>query len=1746
MLAVLLAIAFTLVTLSRLELRTAINVAEATRADLLAQGGVSIAIAVLHDELIVNGTITSIDQSWRTYFNGAQDGRDNDHDGRFDRANIENRVNRTLYDDPWEPPFPGTPYDYAFFDGATGRQTVHSLLDPILDFGEQLNEIPYNFVDDDGDGAIDELWDELTPWNAVDNDGDGILDSAWFYITVPTVRYLDVDGLGRPTASNGLDDDGDGRIDEEFERWPRLVDFNPSAPGAGTQYNGIDDDFDGFVDEPDELYEWVIGRYAVLVTDEASKLNINVAGNREFRANQGVSPAELDLHPLPEIDDVFARRIVDYRYGAPAGNPASPDQSLPGLDGDDNRNNYFISNNSIDDDGDALALQNDGVDNDGDGFIDEADEGIDELDEGINEPQEYRLFRPLLDDEPFKTIEQMKLLDQFVAEPWNVRNFERNQNLITVSSGNKEVAASRGLQSGDVIADVKLNVNLANKQELVRAIDNRLRPLYGLPPWRPDEYDVYANAVMTSSDWESLRRLYGIKQVKRDSAQLAGNIIDYRDKDSAVTRIEVAREDLFDGGDPFSPGEYSDKTPYGGDLGKYGGSQLVDVYSGVEAIRINEIMVRPVRRVEAVQTHLPFLAGYPQIQDSNTAIVTPTLLNSWQQFGAPNFADAAWHEKSYWYSSSLYKDDDPPANFNDYYGEWTIAPRLDKPSLLPAGDYYLILNLAGRDPAGNPLFPTGAMYVEIFGLPTVLQYNVPEAEIKRKWKIPEPGDEFQCPIPTGFEDGDYLVDGDPFTSGTQPIPFPATGITIRLRNAYSDADLDGNADPVYFNHVTLSQEPNLEWIELVNLSDKPVNLDGWELSIGPESVYIGSDAPVFPPFTTTVIPGSSLETGRPGRLVLSPDPESLRAQAHLFPGIDDPLNPTPICPIRANLEASRSLTGGIFPNNPRLDGVDNDGDQTFLWSLMINHNGWNDDWFLPDPYTDEPTEASDVRTFYPSVDAPCDSTLLPTWSSPRSRWPGPPFMPYEQWFPLPLPFPSRLSPWPTHPDASPGLDPPFPWSLWPAWFPWAPAPGRPGFDEKHFLAVYGLVESEPGEPVIITLYEGPAARGHIADQVSYTSTDVMNADGDLYFNEPADDFYRSLERKNPLYAGDTPAVPDQVYYLSMLVGPPVVPGALGFPPEAVVRLGDGRTVQLPLPVPVDYAVRDGIYDDWPLRRSFTAGDGTPLVPEWVDFGSPVPFSVNLAATYPVDTRHASVGLMSRDGGGHSDYVVVKNANAATIGELLEVPFYRSAREQYLEPLLRAFLDAETSGNAQIFVNKAYPEPRDQNDARWIVPEWFFDWLLSVIDVNGNNLLSREEIYAALMLDAVPVTPQSVLMPLEWMPAMTDILTTSQQMLPAALSNPADADVDPGPWKLVGPNTDNTGWVEVDRDELTIGYVSEAFGQTGVWEWDADDGVEDGLYTLYVITLDETIRPLIGTLEPEAFYPVSIEVSTKNRGNTDYQIVRFLDWVYPSTDGVVRCGLVQIRHNTLKVRVTNRSNRPNYFTRVVLAPRRREPGKLNINSVEPRIVAGYPATPNPGYPLGNEYNMLASLPGLFQGADDAELRRRANRIVLPSWIPAGDLNRGRGGASTLPEVPFRDQNGALSPLSRAAGYRPVGGYQSIGQLVSGIPYEVGNPGSGQYVYALPTDILGATSVADPDLSTIPAVAAAERRAEMSRRFQRISNLITVHSDVFEITCLAQAGRVTEDVNGDGVLDDRDFDVMGERKLRVVYERSTDVP
>jgi len=124
----------------------------------------------------------------------------------------------------------------------------------------------------------------------------------------------------------------------------------------------------------------LVGRYAVIIEDEAAKLNINVASATGTNGqNQGVSTTELLLadgvsRGLP-LGVSSAQRIVDARYGA---------DRKPGIA---SRDDNFNAAESIGDE----------TDNDADGIVDEQDEGTDE-------PGEFAADRPQGDDRPFFSV----------------------------------------------------------------------------------------------------------------------------------------------------------------------------------------------------------------------------------------------------------------------------------------------------------------------------------------------------------------------------------------------------------------------------------------------------------------------------------------------------------------------------------------------------------------------------------------------------------------------------------------------------------------------------------------------------------------------------------------------------------------------------------------------------------------------------------------------------------------------------------------------------------------------------------------------------------------------------------------------------------------------------------------------------------------------------------------------------------------------------------------------------------------------------------------------------------------------------------------------------------------------------------------------------------------------------------------------------------------------------------------------
>lgn len=132
-------------------------------------------------------------------------------------------------------------------------------------------------------------------------------------------------------------------------------------------------------EDPLSVTSTVIGRFAVLVQDEAGKINVNTGS--DGKQNEGWSTYELDLNA---VFSTTASAIVNYRYG---GGNTSPGEDVTGpAFGDDNNNN--------------AALKDDGIDNDANGTTDIGEEGTDE-------PVEFDPEFPYDDDRPFTSLDEL-------------------------------------------------------------------------------------------------------------------------------------------------------------------------------------------------------------------------------------------------------------------------------------------------------------------------------------------------------------------------------------------------------------------------------------------------------------------------------------------------------------------------------------------------------------------------------------------------------------------------------------------------------------------------------------------------------------------------------------------------------------------------------------------------------------------------------------------------------------------------------------------------------------------------------------------------------------------------------------------------------------------------------------------------------------------------------------------------------------------------------------------------------------------------------------------------------------------------------------------------------------------------------------------------------------------------------------------------------------------------------------------
>ncbi len=147
----------------------------------------------------------------------------------------------------------------------------------------------------------------------------------------------------------------------------------------------------------------------------------------EGSVSGGWTPFELSLNALDTVGKNKSKAIVEYRYGL---------DNAPGK-------------KDVDDDKDNFILSEDGIDNDADGEIDEKNEGVDE-------PDEFCPDNPLGDDNPFETMPEIRLVSGIGEYTYN-----RIKDYITIYSYDKNI---------DREGNLRLNINFASPAQLAQAL----------------------------------------------------------------------------------------------------------------------------------------------------------------------------------------------------------------------------------------------------------------------------------------------------------------------------------------------------------------------------------------------------------------------------------------------------------------------------------------------------------------------------------------------------------------------------------------------------------------------------------------------------------------------------------------------------------------------------------------------------------------------------------------------------------------------------------------------------------------------------------------------------------------------------------------------------------------------------------------------------------------------------------------------------------------------------------------------------------------------------------------------------------------------------------------------------------------------------------------------------------------------------------------------------------------------------
>jgi len=774
----------------------------------------------------------------------------------------------------------------------------------------------------------------------------------------------------------------------------------------------------------------------------------------------------------------------------------------------------------------------------------------------------------------------------------------------------------------------------------------------------------------------------------------------------------------------------------------------------------------------------------------------------------------------------------------------------------------------------------------------------------------------------------------------------------------------------------------------------------------------------------------------------------------------------------------------------------------------------------------------------------------------------------------------------------------------------------------------------PGDAVFVTLYDGPQSEARVVDRITYTQLDIENAaldDGVVcpYVNEngpaalyPANprmwpentmgvDFYRSLERKHPLYHGDLAGttnrweatdgayddwdggqgpfyIGDGAWYQPDAVDPDAVrvdlthglsgtPGRMNFL-HRTVETGDITATRIENDVLAWQHPRANV-----RNRPFTTPGQIATLHQ---FGMTAVVGANVAAVERLDKV-----LMGRN------------------GVLFDAGVDDSVRE--LEKLVESGTHATlTLTAAQADFYPLWPDPAAYTDAEYTE---FIEWYDATTPGDPNV---RPRAWTPIFLFPLPDDPLVTDPGLEDTFAMGSVHPLATLDPTAAMDVPVQLNFlfrprlerATPPARLLPPGYPTTTdyyaalrarWSLLQRTVMYVSMNPQDFQPTqedgsyldpndvtlptmpddmppaeALFVWDGDDGLENGAYDVYVVTMDDLSRlddvyerlagidegddDRVGDLfataaaHDDRFDPKTLieqRVRPEEMGITGDPLAPQESFGLqvapePSTEGLVYYGQVTVENNYLALLLRNwaQGGRLNRFSRVILTSSRRTPGKININTATTRELEYNGGT--------KSLNTLAGAPGaLMRARTVVDEVGDPPRLVLS--FP-GELD----GISPS-EAFYVDAQGVAAGIESSAPAHYDGRYyrnaaelltRGLGALAADPTEPLVDPTfilrTGRLSHLWPEEWL--TELPEETDAMAPIV-----YDEKIQRFTRLSNLVTTHSDVFEVIVLGQSGYVTNDAVLDvedaagtpvRVVDWRNrFVVTGEKKIRTVYER-----